>query len=176
MKILVINGSQRKQGNSWRFARYCKDIASAHNHVIDVIDLEEVRFGYCNGCLSCEDDGECVITDAFESAIVPKIKDSDMIIFASPVYYNMPTAMMKNFIDRSNALFKYFEENKKKVATFLVGQADESSLAFAYNCFKEYYAILDLPEVGEPILEIARDPDELVFDDEIKKAIVKWLI
>jgi multimeric flavodoxin WrbA len=175
MKILIINGSQRKNGNSWRFARYCKDIATEHKHTADVIDLEETRFDYCDGCLSCEDIGECVIKDAFNKVIVPKIKESDMIIFASPVYYNMPTAMMKNFIDRSNGLYKYFKENKKKVATFLVGQADEASLAFSFNCFKEYYTILDLPEAGEPILKIARDPDELVLGDEIKAAVIKWL-
>ncbi len=175
MNILIVNGSHRTHGNSWRFSRFAKQTLEETGHRVSVVDLATENIEFCTGCLSCEEAVGCVVNDAFTNSLIPKIQENDMIIFATPVYYDMPTAMMINFIDRSNSLYKYFKKASKSVACFLVGQADLDSLSFAHECLKEYFMILKFKEVGEPIMKIARDPDELVLDDEIKQQILNWV-
>ena len=175
MKVLILNGSHRPSGNTWRFSRFAEEVLKEQNHEVKIIDLEASNVKLCCGCLTCEESGKCIFDDDLSEKIVPAIEEADLIIFASPVYFDMPTTLMKNFIDRSNSLCGYFAENKKQVACFLVGQADEGSLSFAYECYKEYFMIMDLPIAGEPIMRIARDPEELVLDDQLKEEILKWV-
>ena len=174
MKIIVINGSHRTHGNTWRFARFFCDQAEKFGHEANIIDLVDTPFQFCDGCLACEDVGYCVLDDNFSKALVPQIIDSDLILFASPVYYNMPTAMMKSFIERANGLYKYFKKNKKKASCFLVGQADDESLAAAWRCMKDIIELYRLEIWGEPLLRIARNPDELIMDDSIKNHVQNW--
>lgn len=175
MNILIINGSHRINGNTWRFSNFAKDVLSKKNHNVSLFNLAEENIEYCTGCLTCEEECGCVINDAFTNKIIPAIKESDLIIFATPTYYDMPTAMMLNYIARTNSLFQYFEDAPKNVACFHVGQAEIESLNFAHECLKEYFMILQFNEVGEPIMRIARDPDDLVLDEEIEKHILSWI-
>lgn len=175
MNILIINGSPRINGNTWRFSRFAQQVLRDAGNNVSIIDLVSENIEFCNGCLTCEENGGCVINDAFTNKIIPELQENDMIIYATPVYQDMPTAMMINFIDRSNSLYEYFKENPKSVACFLVGQADLDSLSFAHGCLQEYFMISDFKETGDPIMKIARDSSELVLDDEVKKQILSWL-
>lgn len=177
MKALIINGSHRKYGNTWRFAREVQLAAiNCENGSIEcqILDLVNYPFEFCNGCLECEETGLCVIDDDFTNIIVPKLVDADMLIFASPVYFNMPSAMMKNFIDRSNCMCQYFADNPKKARLFLVGQTDEVSLTSAKRCFQEYFDIMGFDYESNDIYRIARDSNELVMDISLYNEIKMW--
>ena len=175
MNILIVSGSQRVNGNSWRFSRFAQKILSEAGQNVSIIDLAAEHIEFCNGCLTCEEKVGCVINDDFTNKIIPCIQNSDMIIFATPVYQDMPTARVINLIDRLNSLYKYFKKSPKSVACFLVGQADFDSLSFAHGCLKEYFMISKFKEVGQPIMRIARDTNELVMDDGMKNQILDWL-
>ena len=66
----------------------------------------------CNGCQVCWQGKSCSKRDDMLE-IYPKIIDSDVIIFGTPVYWYGPTALMKCFIDR----FVFFNcpENRAKI-------------------------------------------------------------
>lgn len=175
MNILIVNSSSRVNGNTWRFSRFAQQVLKEVGNNVSIVDLASEKIEFCNGCLTCEEQIGCVINDAFTNKIIPMLQENDMIIYATPVYQDMPTAMMINFIDRSNSIYKYFKKAPKSVACFLVGQADLDSLSFAHGCLKEYFMISKFKEIGEPIMKIARDPDELVLDSEVKQKILNWL-
>jgi len=174
MKAIIINGSHRRFGNTWRFSRFVREILETRNFEVEILDLIELSYKICNGCLECEESGECILQDLFTDTIIPKLMDAEVYIFASPVYFNMPTSLMKTFMDRTNSLCSYFEENTKKVFLFLVGQADEESLNSAYRCFSEYFEIMGFDSSAKPIMKIARDINELDLDIYILKTIKKW--
>ena len=173
MNILIINGSHRI-GNTKRFVESAKSILTNKGHKVDTINLLEQRFDICNGCLVCEETGECILNDTFTKKILSALKSADAYVFASPVYFNTVTALFKNFIDRTNCLCGYYEENQKKLAVFLVGQADEDSLNSALGYIKEYSEIMNFDIVEDSICVIAREADELEITDEIQSAVSKW--
>ncbi|MFZ5352407.1 MAG: flavodoxin family protein [Bacillota bacterium] len=107
MKILIIIGSARKNGNTSRVMRLFKEQlydASSETDTdmkIDMIYLAEQNIQQCKGCRLCFDKGEesCPLKDDLLS-IRAKMTEADAVIFASPVYVEDVSGTMKNFIDR----------------------------------------------------------------------------
>lgn len=175
MKILIVNGSHRK-GNTYRFVSNLLDLLTENGHTVDVLNLLEKRFDICDGCLICEDTGKCVIEDCFSNDIVPKLIEADAYVFAMPIYFNSVPALFKNFIDRTNSLCSYFEENTKKLAVFLVGQLeeDEGSFASVLRYLGEYSEIMGFERTEKDICVTAREPDEFLIDNDIKDIVKTW--
>lgn len=175
MKVLVINGSHRK-GNTNRFVKELEIFLSEEGHSVKRLDLLENRFAICDGCLACEETGQCVINDGFTDVIVPELLESDAYVFAMPVYFNTVPALFKSFIDRTNSLCAYYEENPKKVAIFLVGQLDESEGSFssALAYLREYAEIMNFELCGDSVCVTAREPNDLIVTNEIKKKVLTW--
>lgn len=173
MKILIINGSHR-EGNTKNFVDVAAEILSKKGHEIKTLELLKKKFEICDGCLACEETGECSIIDNFTTDICAALKSADAYVFASPVYFNTVPALFKNFIDRTNCLCGYYEENRKKVAIFLVGQADEDSLNSALRYLKEYAEIMNFSVSEENICVIAREAGELDITEKITKVVSDW--
>ena len=108
MKILAINGSYRKNGNTARMiemvAAQIREIASENQEdfEFEIVHLGHQNIGFCHGCRVCFDKGEqkCPLQDDLLS-IYQKILSADGLILASPVYVNDVSGIMKNWIDRN---------------------------------------------------------------------------
>ena len=160
MKIVVFNGSHRENGNCENFANEVLKECSKNNHV-SVFNLSQMNIKNCDGCLQCEEGIECPIDDDYTNVLMPAILDAELLIFATPTYFNMPSASMVNFLDRTNNLCDYFANNCKKTMTYIVGQTDSDSLKDTYNCLHTYYEIMCMNEICDPIFQIARFKEEL---------------
>ena len=107
MKILAIIGSFRKNGNTSNVISIIKDeIAKLTQENDDVFDFEKVflsdyEINQCRGCRKCYHSGmeACPLNDDMVE-LKNKIMESDVIIFASPVYINHVSGALKVFIDR----------------------------------------------------------------------------
>jgi len=99
MKILAINGSPRSNGST------AKAISLAAERLGDaeVIDLGKKKISHCVACMRCKTEGKCATLDDM-TPIYEKIRGSDMIILASPIYFGMETGLFKNFLDRMYAM------------------------------------------------------------------------
>ena len=103
-KLLVISTSLRKGGNSDRLAdEFAKGAAQAGNQV-EKVELPGKTIGFCRGCLACQKTHKCVIRDD-ASAIVERMREVDVIAFATPIYYYEMSGQMKTLLDRANPLF-----------------------------------------------------------------------
>ena len=86
MKILVITGSPRKNGNSTTLAEHFIRGAQETGHQVVRFDAAFQTVHPCIACNKCGMNGPCVFQDDFE--IVRKgIVDSGMVVFATPMYY-----------------------------------------------------------------------------------------
>jgi len=159
MKITILNGSHREGGNTYRFCRYAKEILEK-KHGVTIFDLIHEKIEPCQGCLCCEDGEDCQLHDDYSNKIKPALENADLIILATPVYFNMPSAAMVNLLDRTNDLCSFFTDNKKKGLIFMVGQTDEDSIADACKCLKTYFEIMGIEEIHEPIITVARLKDD----------------
>ena len=110
-KILMLNGSPRKQGNTTIVLQWVSvglQQYAANIECIDLINLGNKARG-CLGCRRCNDsdDYRCVLDDD-TSLLIRRMPDKDVIVFASPVYFGSVSAQRKQLIDRMYCLKRYY--------------------------------------------------------------------
>ena len=103
-KVLIISTSLRKNSNSEALAKAFADGAFSAGNEVETVSLMGKNIAFCKGCLACQNLGHCVIgDDALE--ITEKMKNAEVIAFATPIYYYEMSGQMKTMLDRSNPLF-----------------------------------------------------------------------
>lgn len=114
MKILVLTGSPRKGGNSSTLAdNFIKGAKEAGHHV-ERFDAAFKNVHPCIGCNKCGMNGDCIFKDDFEF-VRRHITDSDVVVFATPMYYFGISAQLKAVIDRFYAVNGKIHRPKKAV-------------------------------------------------------------
>ena len=103
-KVLIISTSLRTHSNSEILAHETERGAIEAGNDVEFISLKGKTINFCKGCLSCQKTGHCVIDDD-ANEITEKMKEADVIIWATPVYYYEMSGQMKTMIDRANSLF-----------------------------------------------------------------------
>lgn len=100
MKIAILNGSPRRE-NTFAMVEAFRQGAEAAGHEVEVLHVGKMKIGGCLGCEYCHGKGEgkCIQKDDFEK-LLPAYTESDMIVFASPIYYFSMTAQMQAAIQR----------------------------------------------------------------------------
>lgn len=78
--------------------------AEEAGHNVELLSLHDKTISFCKGCLACQKTQRCVIHDDAD-AIVRKMKDAEVIAFATPIYFYEMCGQMKTLLDRSNPLF-----------------------------------------------------------------------
>lgn len=102
--VLVISSSLRSGSNSELLAKSAADGAKAAGNKVTFLSLKEKNFGFCKGCLACQNSGKCVIRDDMDD-MIGLVRDADAIVFATPVYYYGVSGQLKTFLDRCNPLY-----------------------------------------------------------------------
>ena len=97
--ILVIQGGGRPKGNTAQLVEYFIKGAEDAGHKVELISLMKNEVKGCLGCNACRYGKPCVQKDSF-NGIVPKIKNADCIVFASPLYFWTVSSKIKAFIER----------------------------------------------------------------------------
>lgn len=124
--VLVISTTLRKGGNSDILAEsFIKGAKEAKNNV-EKISLIGKKLDYCKGCLSCQKTERCIINDD-ANEIIEKIKNSDVVVFSTPIYFYEMAGQMKTLLDRTNPL--YPSEYKFKDIYLLATAADTDERA-----------------------------------------------
>ena len=103
-KSLIISSSLRKGGNSETLCDAFQKGAEEAGYQVEKVSLAGKQLAFCQGCLSCQETRHCILHDDAE-AITAEMKASDVIVFASPVYYYGLTGQLKTLLDRANPLF-----------------------------------------------------------------------
>jgi len=111
--ILIINGATRKNGNTDIIINKIIEGSINEKAKINLIELRNKKINDCIGCYTCYEKNKCSINDDMKEILV-SINRSDMIIFASPIYWWGVTGIMKIFIDR--LYFYYSLPNKNLIS------------------------------------------------------------
>lgn len=135
-KVLILSGSPRKNGNSDILCDEFAKGALEAGHEVEKIRVAEKKIGYCRACYACRGTGVCAIKDDM-AEVLQKMIDSDVIVFASPVYFYSIDAQLKALIDRTVARWL---EVKNKEFYYIVTAADEehASADTTLACFRGY--------------------------------------
>ncbi|BCZ45634.1 flavodoxin family protein [Clostridium gelidum] len=102
MKVLAINGSPKGQfGNTEVILKPFLEGCTEAGAEIEIIYLKDKKIKHCIGCFNCwtKTPGKCIHKDDMEE-LLEKISKSDIMVYATPLYYYTVTGIMKDFMDR----------------------------------------------------------------------------
>lgn len=107
MKIVVLSGSPRANGNTAAMVAAFEEGAKEAGHEVTVVNVAHKKI---NGCLACEychtkGEGNCIQKDDMQD-IYPAIREAEMLVLASPVYYFTLSAQLHAPIQRMYCMMK----------------------------------------------------------------------
>ena len=152
MKVLVLTGSPRKNGNSNTLADEFAKGAKEAGHEVVRFDAAFKKVHPCIACDHCGMDGPCVFDDDFEF-VRKHIVDADCVVFASPMYYFGLSAQLKLVIDRFYAINGQIHRPKKAVLlmTYANTAASEAvPIKSHYDVLLKYLGWTDVGRVVAP--------------------------
>jgi len=139
MKVLAVNGSPRKNGNTATMLREILSGAAEKGAKTRLVHLNDLTMKGCQGCLTCrEKPGECAHKDDFQG-LLEEMKNCDAIALGTPIYVFSVTGQFKCFLDRCYCFIDNSEEGTyrsvlpggKKLA-LVTSQGNEDSQAYRH--------------------------------------------
>lgn len=102
MKILVLNGSPRKNGNVSNLLKKESDRLLKKNPGAEIIweNISDLNFSFCHGCMACRSKGSCILPKDDAHRIENEIKECDMLMVGTPVYWANMNGKLKSLFDR----------------------------------------------------------------------------
>lgn len=147
MKILVLNGSPRPNGNTVAMVAAFAEGARESGHDVQIVDVCQKRIA---GCLACEychtkGNGTCVQQDDMQE-VYPLLEEAEMIVLASPIYYHSFTGQLQCAINRIYALDK--PKNLKKAALIMSSGSNHVYCGAIYEYQNSFLNYLRLEDMG----------------------------
>ena len=102
---------------------------------------------FCIGCLVCQKTGKCVLADDVQ-AITEKVRDADIVVFATPIYYYEMSGQMKTLIDRMNALYTADYRFRSVYLLATAAEDEESAVDGAVNGIQGWIACFPKAELS----------------------------
>ena len=99
LKVLMINGSPRKDGNTSIALREMEKVFQENGVEVETVQVGNKAIRGCVACNSCAEKGKCVFDDVVNE-LAPKFEEADGLVVASPVYYASANATLIACLDR----------------------------------------------------------------------------
>ena len=148
MKILIITGSPRKNGNSNFLVDNFIKGAQEKGHQIFRFDSAFKKVHTCIACNKCGMNGDCIFNDDF-NYVRENLVDSDMVVFATPMYYFGISAQIKTVIDRFYAINGKIHIPKKTALIMTYADTEEKEAQPIKKHFETLINYLGWTNVGE---------------------------
>ncbi len=147
MKVLMINGSSRKNGCTFRALTEIEKVLKENNIETEIVQLGAMPVRDCIGCLACKKSGnnKCVFDDDIVNEIIEKAKSCDGFIFGSPVYYAHPSGRLLSVLDRVFYAGGKFFAYKPGAAVVSARRAGTTASTDVIN---KYFTINNMPVVS----------------------------
>ena len=141
MKVLMINGSPRVNGNTAVALGEMEKIFAAEGVETDTVQIGNKDIRGCIACGTCFEKGKCVFDDLVNET-QPKFEACDGLVIASPVYYASANGTLISFLDR---LFYSapFDKSMKVGASVVV--ARRGGLSATFDELNKYFMISNMP-------------------------------
>lgn len=130
-KVIAVNGSPRKNGNTAEILAHALQGAAAAGAATEMIHLSDLEFTGCRSCFACKlkgskCGGKCAIRDGL-SPVIDRIFASDALIVGTPIYFGGESGLCRNFLERLLFPCLRYDQNYTSLAPAKV------ALAFIYT-------------------------------------------
>ena len=184
MKVLCIQGSPRKNGNTVKVLGWVEEELRFRGHYVEHIDIRDHKLEGCCGCYFCQinpDELECSRKDN-GVRIFTKMKEADAVVYATPLYCWDFSSQMKPFIDRHVCLCtgagdpeKYKSHVGNKPVALLVtamGPDSEGNSDLIKEIFRRLSDYVSTNPVAELVVPNCTEPKDL--GEEQRKMAVSF--
>lgn len=164
MKVLMLNGSSKPTGNTYRSLYEVGEQLKKENIDYEIFQIGGNPVRDCIGCGQCSEKG-CVFEDDAVNEFIAKAKEADGFVFGTPVYYAHPSGRILSFLDRvfysSSSVFAF-----KPGAAVAVARRGGNSASF--DVLNKYFGISQMPVAGSTYWNLmhGRVPGEAELDKE----------
>ncbi len=141
MKVLIINGSPRANGNTSVALEEMKKIFDAEGIETETVQVGNKDVRGCIACGRCAELGKCVFDDIVNE-LAPKFEEADGLVVASPVYYASANATLIAVLDR---LFYSTHFNKTMKVGASVVCARRGGCSATFDELNKYFTISGMP-------------------------------
>lgn len=154
MKIVAINGSPHKNGNTFKLINEIFRGASENGHQCEIVHLVDLHLDYCNWCGECSDSGICPIDDGFQDHLA-QLFQADVLIVGTPSSGRSVTGYMKNWLDRfCNSQLIYEVDKEKHVTKKSRIPAGKKAIIIVQGCTSLFQGTIEPINVVMNVLEI----------------------
>ena len=146
MKVLLINGSPRREGNTFialsEVARTLRDEGIG----AEIVSIGTRAVQGCIACGKCTELGRCVFNDALYNEVREKLAGADALVVGSPVYYAGPNGSLCALLDR---LFYSCGELLAYKPAAAVAVCRRGGASATFDRLNKYFTISNMPAVLE---------------------------
>lgn len=169
MKVLMINGSPRVDGNTGIALKEMEQVFSQEGIEVETVQVGNQAVRGCMACGYCGKNGKCVFDDVVNE-LAPKFEAADGLVVASPVYYASANATLIAVLDR---LFysTHFDKTMKVGASVVCARRGGCSATF--DELNKYFTISNMPVAPSQYWNSihGREKGEAVQDEEGKQTM-----
>ena len=164
MKVLMLNGSPKANGNTYTTLLEIGKQLNKENIEYEIVQIGGAPMRDCIGCGRCTENG-CIFSDGGVNEFIAKAKEADGFVFGTPVYYAHPSGRILSFLDRvfysGGRAFKF-----KPAASVAVARRAGTTASF--DCLNKYFGISQMPVAGSTYWNNVHGavPGEVSFDEE----------
>jgi multimeric flavodoxin WrbA len=150
MQVLGIVGSPRRGGNTEILVDEALKGAEESGALIEKVILNELNIKPCQACNSCYKTGKCIQNDDMIS-LQERMKESNVWILGTPIYWWGPTAQFKAFLDRWYSPIHEDFKAKQVILVIPFGGSHERYARHTVRMLKDVFKYLNI-EIFESIL------------------------
>jgi len=123
MKVVCLLGSPKPKGNSAFLAKRFCAAAETRGALVETFSLNKRNYRGCQACMACKTKlDRCVLKDDLEP-VLDAVRQTDVLVLASPVYFGEVTSQTKGFIDRTfSFLTPEFKTNPQNMSRLVPGK------------------------------------------------------
>lgn len=141
MKVLIINGSPRKNGNTAVAIREMEHVFAQEGVEVEVMQIGNMDIRGCTACGGCKDSGICVFDDVVNETAA-KLENADGLVLASPVYFASANPTLIALLDR--LFYSTHVDLSMKVGASVVC-ARRGGCSAAFDELNKFFTISGMP-------------------------------
>jgi multimeric flavodoxin WrbA len=170
MRVIAVNGSARKDGNTALLLRTVMDEMEKSGIESELIQLAGTSPGGCKACYGCfaNKNSRCAVTGDIINEIIGKMAECHGILLGSPTYFTDVTAEMKALLDRAGMVSKANGDMLKRKAGAAVVSVRRAGALHVFDTLNHFFTISQMIIPGSSYwnLGIGRNPGEVHSDQE----------
>lgn len=179
MKTVCVLGSPRPNGNSQAIARHFCERLESLGAEVQTFALNKLTYRGCQACMVCKTKLDRCVLDDDLTQVLDAVREADLLVMATPVYFGDITSQLKGLIDR---MYSFLAPNyrmsseksrlgsgNKLVFIQVQGRPDENKFTDIFPRYGEFWDWYGIKERYRIRSWGVREAGEIVKDKKVFK-------